>query len=218
MTTWKPFVAAAGAMFLLTGSPDDARAQERPDLTGTWTLNLEESDDPREMMQDGGNAGGAGAQSGRRGAGGRGGAGGAGGGFGGRGSGGGGGGRGGGGGIDRDRMQQTMELMRNASRTFTVTQNDSMVTFTYGDGTVLALHTDGRKLKQTVEGRGDIEIKARWKKRDFIVERKVSRGGKLWETFLRPEDRDQLYVIVRVELGPGRQAREFRRVYDLSSK
>ena len=213
MTTWKPLVAAAGAMFLLMGSPDAARAQQRPDLTGTWTFNVEESDDLRELMQDGG-AGEQGRPAGRRGAGGRGGIGG------GRGvgSGGGRGGFGAGGGIDRDRIQQTMELMRNAPRMFTVTQSDSLVTFTYADGTVLALHTDGRKLEQKVEERGDIEIKARWKKGDFIIERKVDRGGKLWETFLRPDDRDQLYIIVSVELGPGRQPREFRRVYDLSSK
>src|SRR6266576_2159626 len=72
---------------------------------------------------------------------------------------------------------------------------------------------DRRKLKQSVEGGGDVEIKAHWQGNDFVVERKVSGGGKVTEDYLRSQDGKQLYVIVKFEGGRGRSI-EFRRVYD----
>ena len=76
----------------------------------------------------------------------------------------------------------------------------------------LLVYSDGRKLKQQVEGGGDVEIKGRWQGYDFVLERKVSGGGKVTEDYLKSQDGKQLYVIVSVD-GLRRQL-EFRRVYD----
>jgi hypothetical protein len=62
-------------------------------------------------------------------------------------------------------------------------------------------------------GGGDVEIKARWQGNDFVVERKVSGGGKVTEDYLRSQDGKQLFVIVSVENGRGRSM-DFRRVYE----
>ena len=61
--------------------------------------------------------------------------------------------------------------------------------------------------------RGDIEIKAHWQGNDFVVERKVSGGGKVTEDYLKSQDGKQLFVIVSLDRGRGRSV-EFRRVYD----
>src|SRR6266566_4800944 len=70
-------------------------------------------------------------------------------------------------------------------------------------GAALVLYNDGRKVTQKVEGGGDVEIKGRWLGNDFVVERKVSGGGKVTEDYLRSQDGKQLFVIVKFEGGRG---------------
>ena len=116
----------------------------------------------------------------------------------------------------RARMRETMQLAFQAPATLTIVQSDSTMAFTADTGAAVTLHGDGRKLKQTVGGgAGDIEVdlKARWQGNDFVVERKVSGGGKVTEDYLRSRDGKQLFVIVSLDNGRGRSI-EFRRVYD----
>src|SRR5206468_415552 len=113
----------------------------------------------------------------------------------------------------RARMRQTMELAFQPPTTLTIASNDSTVTFTPDSGAALVIYGDGRKLKQSMEGGGDVEIKGHWQGNDFVVERKVSGGGKVSEDYLRSQDGTQLYVIVSFDGGRGRTI-EFRRVYD----
>src|SRR2546421_7361662 len=207
----------AGLALIAGAWQTGARAQH-PDLSGHWTFNAAQSDDPRNRTQTGDTVGGeprAWGGGGRRGGMG-GGRGGFGGGRGGR-SGGAGGGGGGGGMSDeqRARMRETMQLAFQAPATLTIAQSDSTVAFTADTGAAVTLYGDGRKLKQTVGGAGDIEVdlKARWQGNDFVVERKVSGGGKVTEDYLRSRDGKQLFVIVSLDNGRGRSI-EFRRVYD----
>ncbi len=196
---------------------------QHPDLSGQWTFNAAQSDNPRNMLQGrdssgdesrggggGGRSGGGypgmGAGGGRGGLGGRGGF----------GRGRGGGERGGGGAMSdeqRQRMHQTMQLVFDAPPALTIAETDSSVAFASDTGPALVLHGDGRKVTQKVEGGGDVEIKGRWLGNDFVVERKVSGGGKVTEDYLRSQDGKQLFVIVKFEGGRGRSL-EFRRVYD----
>src|SRR6267143_1534447 len=130
----------------------------------------------------------------------------------------GGGGRGGGGGggmtdEQRQRMHQTMQLAFDAPPALTIAETDSSIALTSDGGAALMLYSDGRKVTQKVEGGGDVEIKGRWLGNDFVVERKVSGGGKVTEDYLRSQDGKQLFVIVKFEGGRGRSI-EFRRVYD----
>jgi len=190
---------------------------QQPDLSGHWTFNAAQSDNPRDMLQGrdstgeqsrGGRGGGYPGMGGGRG------------GFSGRGGGGFGRGRGGGergGGTmsdeQRQRMHQTMQLVFDAPPALTIVETDSSLAFRSDSGAALVLHDDGRKVTQIVDGGGDVEIKGHWQGNDFVVERKVSGGGKVTEDYLRAQDGKQLYVIVKFEGGRGRSL-EFRRVYD----
>jgi len=204
---------ALGGLALASLITPRATATQHPDLSGRWTYNAAQSNSPGDMLQSGDTAGGeqrGGGGGGRRG------------GFGGGGRGGfGGGGRGGyrggggGGGMSeeqRARMHQTLQLALQAPSTLTVATTDSTVLLTADTSAALLLYSDGRKFKQPVEGGGDVEIKGRWQGYDFVVERKVSGGGKVTEDYLRSQDGKQLYVIVSVE--GLRRSLEFRRVYD----
>jgi len=190
---------------------------QQPDLSGHWTFNAAQSDNPRDMLQGrdstgdqsrGGRGGGYPGMGGGRG------------GFSGRGGGGfgrgrGGGERGGGGMSDeqRQRMHQTMQLVFDAPPALVIVETDSSLAFGSDSGAAMVLHDDGRKVTQIVDGGGDVEIKGHWQGSDFVVERKVSGGGKVTEDYLRSQDAKQLYVIVKFEGGRGRSI-EFRRVYD----
>ena len=113
----------------------------------------------------------------------------------------------------RARTRQTMGLAFQAPSVLSISESDSTVSVTPDSGAVVDLYADGRKVKQTVEGGGDIEIKAHWQGNDFVVERKVSGGGKVTEDYLKSQDGKQLFVIVSLDTGRGRSV-EFRRVYD----
>lgn len=204
------------ALGIAAFTPATRAAAQRPDLAGQWTYNAAQSGNPRDMMQGdsasgerrGGESGGerGGYGGGRRG------------GFGGRGRFGGRGGEGGGGMSDeqRARMHQTMELVFQTPSALTIVESDSTVTLTADAGAALLLYGDGRKVKETMEGGGDIEIKGRWQGNAFVVERKVSGGGKVTEDYLRSPDGKQLFVIVNFEGNRGR-AFTFRRVYDAAA-
>ena len=117
----------------------------------------------------------------------------------------------------RQRMHQTMQLVFDAPAELTIAQTDSSVEFALHGNAPLVLYNDGRKVTQKEEGGGDVETKGRWQGNDFVVERKVSGGGKVTEDYLRSQDRRQLYVIVGFEARRGRSI-EFRRVYDAAAK
>jgi hypothetical protein len=105
-----------------------------------------------------------------------------------------------------------MQLAFDAPPALTIAQTDSSIALTSDGGPALVLYSDGRKVTQKAEGGGDVEIKGRWLGNDFVVERKVSGGGKVTEDYLRSQD-GKLFVIVKFEGGRGRSI-EFRRVYD----
>ncbi len=199
---------------LLGGAAAMPSVAQQPDLSGQWTFNAAQSDNPRDMVQvrdsaDGGSRGGRpggghpGMGGGRGGFGGRGG----------YGRGREGGARGGMSDEQRQRMRQTMQLVFNAPQALTIVETDSSVSFASESGAALVLHSGGRKVTQKVEGGGDVEITGRWQGSDFVVERTVSGGGKVTEDYLRSQDGKQLFVIVKSEGGRGRSI-EFRRVYD----
>jgi len=110
-------------------------------------------------------------------------------------------------------MHQTMQLAFDAPAALTIAETDSSVAFALDGNAPLVLYSDGRKVTQKVEGGGDVETRGRWQGNDFVVERKVSGGGKVMEDYLRSQDGKQLYVIVGFEGRRGRSI-EFRRVYD----
>jgi hypothetical protein len=110
----------------------------KPNLAGTWALNKDDSDDPRQAMRDGaGNSGGAGNGGGNGGGGPRIGMGGAGGGMG----GGGWGGRGGGGNGGGRRSNQNVENPAGDLSQLTIDQTATSATVTNDAGRVIAQYS-----------------------------------------------------------------------------
>jgi hypothetical protein len=111
----------------------------------------------------------------------------------------------------RDRMEQTIELALDAPVSLTILQTPSTIAFA-AEGDTLVLPTDGRKLKQTADGRGDVEVKTSIQGNDLVIQRKVDRGGTVTTEYLRSQDGKQLYMVVAFEGKCGHF--QFRRVYD----
>jgi hypothetical protein len=198
----------AGAMLgcgSATSGTGGALAPEDLDLSGAWTLNLQESDNPAEMTEQVGMTGG------RTG--------------GGRPSGGGGrpsGGRGGRGGMDggapnqgdQQRIMQTRRIATQPPRRLVLEQVDSTITIRNGVGRTLMLRTNWKKVEQEIENDGRVEIKARWRGRDLQIERQVHRGGKVIQKYSLLSSGDRLLVETRLEVGRAAQPRVFHYVYD----
>ena len=206
-----------GALLTLTVASSPAIAKDDPpDLTGSWQLNREESDDPREKMSQArrgggrgsGGFGGGGAGGGRGGGGGGfggGGGGGGGGGFGGRGGGGGFGGGGGGGGFggsggsgdqrgaDPAEMRQRMEALSRLE----ITQEGNRLSIEDANGDVRTFVIDGESVDVETD-RGFLSVSAKIKKGTIVVETETSRG-KIVETYSRDPEEGRLRVKMKMK-------------------
>ena len=164
-----------------------------PAIVGAWTLNKSLSD-AQGTTPERGDRTGRGGSGGRRGGGG---GFGGGGGRGGGGFGGGGFGRGGGGGRgnpdDMRRMRDAMRDVLEAPDRMTITETDSMVIITTGDGRTTRLATDGKKVKDDSTG---IERKTRWDKEQLISEISGAGSGKITQTFVVNPESHQLTVAL----------------------
>ncbi len=220
-TTFSLGVLAAAGALLLAPSPS-AAAAERPDFTGTWELNEELSDNPRDKMRQArGGRGGFGGPGGGRSGGFGGPGGGRSGGFGGPG-GGRGGGFGGPGGGDREALRERMRELQESLRVLEITHADpELVLQAESDrdppGRDQTFFTDGRDFYRRTLGGDLAEARAKWKDGGRLVF-KMKRGeaGKVTETWeLAPGGR-QLYVTVKTGGGGRMSEMELRRVYDRS--
>jgi hypothetical protein len=181
-----------------------------PSIVGAWSLNKDLSDAQGTTPQGGdrsGRGGGGYGGGGRRGGGGFGG--------GGRRGGGGGGGFGQGGGATtnpdemrrrRDAMQEILEVPDR----MTITQNESTVIITTGDGRTTRLSTDNKKVKDDSTG---IERKTRWDKTQLVSEISNAGPNKITQTFAVNPDSHQLTVTL--DFGSGNNRRQpSHRIYD----
>ena len=181
------------AVLCATAGVGAALAADRPDFTGVWELNVELSEDPREVMQkiaenrrlgraaSSGSGGGGGGGAGRYGGGGGGGGGGAslpGGGAGGAGGGGGGGssarGRGGAGGFGGRSgagggLFGMMQSMSQGIGMLTISHEDPQMQIVDANGNTRLIFTDGRAVEIEQEGGGKTKVKSRWKKNRVVV-------------------------------------------------
>ena len=195
------FVVGCGSS---SSTQDTAVAPAVPDLSGTWVLNADASDDPRAQMEElmaqaggsrpGGRSGASpgGRKDGRRG------------------------GQqpdGEGDGDRREQMRHAMQAALQARSSFTLSQTDAGITFSYGDGSELTLRSDNKKLEQETAWGGEVEIRAKWEGRFLEVERKFDGGTEVTEEYFLSFMTDQLYVVVSLETGRGEPIM-FRRVYD----
>lgn len=215
---WPAVLAIGIAVTIFSSiSPADTPPEEHPDLSGTWELNEELSDDFRQKMMEarrsgrlGGPRSGGGGMGGGRG------------GFGG-GMGGGRGGMGGGqrggrsGNWDGERppgegppgILRGIELLQ-------IEQTASTVTIRYSDDSERILLPDGKKQESELPNGDSLVTSAVWKNDQLIVTAKRKEGGKTTEWYQSYADGERL--IVKLDL-PGRgrlPAIQLKRVYDLA--
>ena len=191
-----------------TATPDmQPKVDVADSIIGSWVLNLEKSDDPREEMQE--------SQQRDRGGGMR---------------GGGGGGRQRGGASGRrpsgartsgrdvnmspQRRQRIQASMRDAMRValrIQISRTDSTVTLQTPQGTRV-LFTDNREVTIPVAADLDSKVKCKWDKDKLVIESETDAGVKTKYTY--EPDGDQLKVDVRIQVRRPRQRVSYELVYD----
>ena len=191
-------------------APQTATTSGSPSIVGAWNLNKDLSDNQDTNPQNGdraGRGGGGGYGGGRRGGGGFGGGGRRGGG----GFGGGGGAARGGNPDDMRRMRQAMQDIMTVPDRMTITQNESTVVITTGDGITTRLSTDGKKVKDDSTG---IERKTQWSKDKTQLVSEISNVGpsKITQTFAV---NDSHQLTVTFDFGKDSRRPPNHRVYDL---
>lgn len=184
-----------------------------PSLAGTWTLNKDQSDDPREKMREamgGGNGGGGGNGNG--------------GGYGGGGGRGMGGGRRGGGGGGQNQMNAEFSQL-------TIAQTATSAKVTGSSGRVLAQYSgdnssqsansassnSGDANNSADSGTGENQgapAAAQWQGSQLVATTQGRRGGSTSRTYELSPDATQLYVITKVDNPRLQQPVTFRFVYD----
>ena len=196
-------IALAAAAF---AAAQGLAALDLPNLTGTWQLNKDQSDDPERVMKDARSSSSGGS---------RGYSGGSGGGGGGMGMGrhhGGGGGRGGNGDSGSSSSGGFDERFA-ALETLTIEHKDPTLSITNAAGRDRTLYTDGRKTEEEHSYGGTTAVTASWKDGHLEVVSKPESGAKITETYAVSADRSQMTVTTKVEGGrSGSYA--IRRVYD----
>jgi hypothetical protein len=212
-------------LILLTAGPaGSGTTAPTPDLSGTWTLNDELSQDPRAALREAQEKnrpaqGGGGRRGGRRGGGG--------GGVPGGGDPGTQGGQGGrarqgaadGSGAESDEHSGGAEGAGGefglGARELHIAGTGPQLTLSGADGREeRVLYTDGRKVSAEKAGVGTVKTQAQWKDGALEVVTQLPKGRTKTEIFEMTHDRKRLYVLVTLE-GYGRMPTvTFKRVYD----
>jgi hypothetical protein len=199
-------------LFLIPAVALVAQTLKLPDLSGTWKLDKEASDDPSKVMRE------FRSPEGGRSGGGRGGGMGGGGGTGmghGRGYGGGGGGGGswrGRRGGSSDEGGPDMTEWFSALETLQITDREPTLTITDAHGRERVLYTDGRKSREEHSHGGTTTVRASWKDGHIQVVSTPETGPKVTETYAVAADGSQLTVTTTIE---GRRSPiTIQRIYD----
>ena len=202
----------------LTAAQETETSEESPSDNsvwgGVWERNPDESDDPREKIQEalGGQMGRGGGEGGRPGGGGFGGGGGR------PGMGGQGGmsGRGGSRRGDSEKMQAMRETMKEAmqaAQTLEISLSETELRVVDGSDNVRIYYLDGEKHKRQTPGGLDLETVAQ-KKGDLIIIEEKAESAKFTRTFALAQDGSVMVVTVRLENDRFKQPVVIRSVYD----
>ncbi|MGC2193571.1 MAG: hypothetical protein WA628_02775 [Terriglobales bacterium] len=214
---WKRFALAMGLVFAVAAayaakqsaeqskpapSPETSHAQ--PAFNGTWKLNREQSDDPREKlrsaMQDRdrngpmgghGGMGGGGVTMGIPGIGGIGGMG--------RPGGRPGGGQGRGPGAGSEDQRARLRDLVEAPDQLKILQKGPEIDMTDTESHVRSLFTDGRKLEKPKKDSSETQVKARWDRETLITEEKGPNGEKISHSYEITDGGKQLADTLTLE-------------------
>jgi hypothetical protein len=187
------------ALLLALTSSQVAGSGALANLSGTWRLNKDLSDDPQQKMKDARSESGGGGHSGGRHGGGMGH------GWGGR--------SGGSGSGSGDDAQRPLEDMATAMQQLKIDHQNPAMTIEDGLGREHHLFTDGRKIEEERSYGGTTEIHAVWKDGHVVVTTQPEKGPRITETYVVAADGSQLTVTSKIEMRRGGSV-EIRRVYD----
>jgi|SRR5215472_16451870 len=210
----------------LPGSePQDAPAARQPsksasppanvprikNLAGTWKLNAQESDDPRQRMQQASSS--SSGQSGGRPPGGMGG------GWPGMGGHGGYGGYGGRrpGGGESDEDHQKMRLFVEPAQHLSIIQKEPEIDISDDSDRKFAAFTDGRKVEKSKDASNQ-QFDAKWDEYRLVMEGKDPRGNKYERSYEVLEGNQQLRETLYLKVGRSNTEVSIRYIYDLASK
>jgi hypothetical protein len=170
---------------------------DKPNLAGAWKLNQDESDDPRQrMQQSSGNTGGTGGQRGGWGVGGPGGVGVY---------------HGGGGGHGQRQGQDQGESMMDEYSLLTVEQTDTTVKVKNKSSQLLAQYPASNDTSHDKDAKNN---SSQWQSGQLVVVTQGKHGGKITRRYTLSADGDQLYVTTRIDRNNSDQPVMFRFVYD----
>ena len=171
--------SAAGAVFFLVAVAGVLAQQPRQahsahsDLTGTWSLNRDLSDDPATVitrMREGGDGGHRPPFGGHGGA------------FG-----------GGGRSMNPDQMPARMAWLEPPPR-LTIVQSDTAVTLTDGDGRSQTFAVTNQKQRLSIGGQ-TIEVRAKWDGDRLVKEMSLREGARIIETYSTTGEPRQLHFL-----------------------
>lgn len=193
-------LAPLGNASAAKGSAPQTQSAAKPNLAGQWKLNKDQSDDPRQKMQE---AMAANGQGGGRGAGGEGGE--------------GGGGRRGGG-----QGQGGPGAMMNDLAQLTVAQTDTSVKVSSASGRVLAAYPEDQQAAKPSSNGGNPDDDtrtytppvAKWQGSQLVASMQGRRGGSTTRTYEVSSDGKQLIVTTKMQNPRFTQPVTFRLVYD----
>jgi hypothetical protein len=195
------------------------RALDMPNLSGTWQLNKDASDDPKKVMEEARAAapggGGPGAGAGHGGGGGRGPGGGGSGAMGGMGSSGGSGGRHGpgpGSGNEPGAPGPDTEMLA-ALETLTISHSEPKLAIKDASGRERVVFTDGRVIEEERSHGGKTKVEARWKDGRIEIVSKPETGPKVTEAYSITADGSHLTLTTKIEGGRAGTV-TIRRIYD----
>lgn len=170
------------------------QAGTQPKIAGTWKLNKDQSDDPRQKMRQamGDSGGGRGTWGGM-----------------------GGGQRGGGMGRGRDEGREGGGMMNDFSE-LTIEQTASSTKVTGSSGSVLALYSSANSTGGNASDSGDAGAPpaAQWQDNRLVVVTQGRRGGSTTRTYELSPDSKQLYVTTKMQNPRFQQPVTIRFVYD----
>jgi hypothetical protein len=108
------------------------------------------------------------------------------------------------------RMREAMQEILEAPDRMTITETESMVIVTTGEGRTTRLSTEGRKVKDDSTG---IERKTHWDKNQLVSEISNAGPAKITQTFA--VDPDSHRLTVTLDFGSGNNRRPpVHHVYD----
>lgn len=184
-------------------TPDVPRVKN---LSGTWKLNIDDSDDPRKKLQQArGGGGGPGGGHPRVAIGGGGWPGG--GGYGGR--------RGGGG--ENNEERQKMQLFLQPAQQLNIFQKDPQIDIRDDSDRNITAFTDGRKIEKSKDASNQ-QFDAKWDEYRLVMEGKDPRGNKYERAYEVLEGNQQLRETLYLKVGRNNSEISIRYIYDLVSK